>query len=73
MIKASVKVDFITGTEVRDAVQQAKEFAAKLDVAYVNFKFNGVEFLIGRNANVDEAVSAYMRGPIGNSGFVFHS
>lgn len=54
-----ISVEFMAGTDVRDAVAQAKDAAARLGVTYVCFKFNGVEFSVGRHANIDSVVERY--------------
>lgn len=54
-----VRVEFIAGTTLESAVEEAKCKADKWDVAFVEFKFNGVEFSIGRNADVCEVLEQF--------------
>lgn len=54
-----VSVEFLAGTDVQEAVMEAKRKAGEWDVAYVDFNFNGASFSIGRNADVYEAVKEY--------------
>ena len=54
-----VKVEFLVGTDIDDAVQEAKSKAALWQVAYVTFDFNGCSFSIGANANVDETIEEW--------------
>ena len=54
-----VSVEFLAGTDVQEAVTEAKRKAGEWDVAYVTFNFNGASFSIGRNADVYEAVKEY--------------
>jgi len=54
-----VSVEFLAGTDVKEAVLEAKRKAEEWDVAYVKFNFNGASFSIGRNADVYEAVKEY--------------
>ncbi len=51
-----LNVNFLAGTDIKQAVQEAKQKAEQLNVAYICFKFNGVSFSIGRNADIDEVL-----------------
>lgn len=55
----SLKVDFLAGTSITDAVEQAKELAIELNVSYIKFDFNGVNVSVGQNADVDSAYLKY--------------
>lgn len=55
-----ISVEFMAGTDIRAAVSQAKDAAARLGFSYVCFKFNGVAFSIGRRADVESVVERYM-------------
>ena len=59
MSKMSVHVEFLCGTDVKEAIQEAKLKASLWDVAYVCFKFNGKSFSVSRNADVDEMVEDF--------------
>lgn len=50
----STKVEFLAGTDLGDAIKEAREKARLWDVAYVVFSFNGTMFSIGQNADIDE-------------------
>ena len=52
MSKMLVNVEFLCGTDVKEAIQEAKLKASLWDVAYVCFKFNGKSFSVSRNADV---------------------
>ena len=56
----TVDVAFLAGTEIIDAVQEAKKKAGEWDVAYVCFKFNGKRFSIGSTADVELVYDEYM-------------
>ncbi len=58
-MRAIISVEFMAGTNIRDAVSQAKDAAARLGFSYVCFKFNGVEFSIGPSADVESVVERY--------------
>lgn len=51
-----VSVEFLAGTSIEDAVEQAVEKCKLLQVAYVKFNFNGVNMSVKANTNVDLAV-----------------
>ena len=51
MSNITVNVEFLAGTDLRVAIEEAKEKCVKWDVAYVCFDFNGVSFSIGKNAD----------------------
>ena len=55
----TIDVEFLAGTDIEQAISEAKEKALKFDVAYICFKFNGIHCSIGRNADVDDAVDRY--------------
>jgi len=57
--RISIEVEFLNGTSIEEAVIEAKEMAAKLNVAYVTFQFNESFLSIGRNADVDKVVTDY--------------
>jgi len=58
----TMKVEFMAGTNLSDAIQEAKDKAEAWDVRYVDFTFNGKKFAIGRNASVIECYQAYHGG-----------
>jgi len=51
-----IEVEFMAGTAIKDAISEAIDKAKKLDIAYVQFNFNGTSFSIGRNAVLDEVM-----------------
>ena len=57
--RMSIVVEFLAGTDLKEAITEAKKMAAKLNLAYIKFNFNGKSFSIGENANVEKAVSQY--------------
>ena len=59
MSKMSVHVEFLCGTDVKEAIQEAKLKASLWNVAYVCFNFNGKSFSVSRNADVDEMVEDF--------------
>ena len=59
MSKMSVNVEFLCGTDVKEAIQEAKLKASFLDVAYVCFKFNGKSFSVSRNADVARMLTEF--------------
>jgi hypothetical protein len=59
MSNLTIKVDVLAGTDLEETILQAKELAQKLNIAYVCFDFNNVEFSIGQSANVEEAIEKF--------------
>jgi len=57
-----IEVKFMAGTEIREAVEEARYKAAVWGVAYVCFDFNGTKFSIGRNCNVVDAINEFTKG-----------
>lgn len=55
-----LNVEFLAGTDVREAITEAKQFAIKMDIAYVCFSFNGVNCNIGQKADIDWTIEAVM-------------
>lgn len=59
MSKITIQVSFLAGTEIRQAITEAKEKAHYWRVCYVTFNFNTVNFSIGSTANIDKAVEKF--------------
>ena len=59
MSKMSVSVEFLCGTDVKEAIQEAKLKAKLWNVAYVCFKFNGKSFSVSRNADVARMLTEF--------------
>ena len=59
MSKMSVHVEFLCGTEVKEAIEEAKLKASLWNVAYVCFKFNGKRFSVSRNADVARMLTEF--------------
>ena len=59
MSKMSVNVEFLCGTDVKEAIQEAKLKASLWDVAYVCFKFNGKSFSVSPNADVARMLTEF--------------
>ena len=58
----SIHVRFLAATTIREAVEEAKEKAGLLNVACICFEFNGINFYIGRNANVLDVLEEFKAG-----------
>ena len=59
MSNITITVEFLCGTDIRDAIAEAKEKACFWDVAYVKFSFNGIGCSISQKACVDELVEKW--------------
>ncbi len=60
MSNVCISVEFLAGTSIDKAAEEAIELVNKMEIAYVRFNFNGVDCSIGRNATVEKVVSSYM-------------
>jgi len=54
-----LKVEVLAGTDIADAIYEAKQKCEELDLVYVSFDFNGISMSIGRNTDVEDAVASY--------------
>lgn len=59
MSQMTIEVEFLAGTEIKQAVTEAKEKAALWQVSYVCFKFNGVNFSIGATADIENVLEEW--------------
>lgn len=57
-----IEVSFLAGTDIRDAIIEAKQKATQFNVCYIKFNFNGTSFTVGKHADVDQMVDEYMNG-----------
>lgn len=57
----TINAEFLAGTDIKQAIQEAKEKALEFGFAYVKFNFNGVSFSIGRNCDVIAATNEYIK------------
>lgn len=58
MNNMTIEVGFLSGTNIREAILEAKQKAISLDVM-IEFNFNGVIVLVGSGTNVERAISSY--------------
>jgi hypothetical protein len=52
-------VEFLAGTDLKDALQDAKEKAKLFDVALICFDFNGINFCVSKMTDIEEKISMY--------------
>ena len=57
----TIKMDVLAGSDLKITVEEAKEKAYLLDVAYVCFDFNGTSMSINRYADSGKVYKAYMK------------
>jgi hypothetical protein len=62
MSNITIEVEFLAGTDLLVAVDEAKSLARRLDIAYVKYKFNGISFSIGQDADSRFVEMAYKNG-----------
>lgn len=58
MTNAIIKIEFLPGTDITEAVTEAIRLANVLNVI-ISFKFNGIHCTIFKNNNVQECVNSY--------------
>ena len=58
-LSLSIKVEFLAGTEVSNAIKEASELSRKLNISYCCFDFNGVNFSVSQNPDVDKLVKDF--------------
>lgn len=63
MSNICIDVEFLAGTDITQAIEEAKQKARQWGVAYVTFSFNGCKFSIGQDANVQKAVDKFHSDP----------
>jgi len=62
MSKISLTVDIMAGAPLKEVLNEAKEKAKKLDMAYIKFSFNGVFFAVSPQADVAKGIEEYKSG-----------
>jgi len=60
MSNVCLNIEFLAGTSIDKAAEEAIELVNKLGIAYVRFDFNGVKCSVGRNAKVETVVEHYL-------------
>ena len=58
----SIEAEFLAGTDVHGAIQEAKQLAQKLGVAYIKFKFNDRRLSIGQTADLNYCYNQFDKG-----------
>lgn len=59
MSNITINVKFLAGTDIEEAVKEAKELAIRMDIAYVCFNFNGISISIGKSADINKVIKQY--------------
>ena len=55
-----LKLEPLAGTDIEDAVREAKAKCISLNLAYVYFSFNGVSVSVGKMADPSKALQQYL-------------
>ena len=55
-----LKLEPLAGTDIEDAVREAKYKCSQLNLAYVCFSFNGVSVSVGKRADPSKALQQYL-------------
>jgi len=53
------EVSFLAGTDIREALREAKEKAEKFGVSYIKFSFNSTKFSVSRKADLNEMLNKF--------------
>lgn len=67
---ASMQVEFMAGTDIKEAIAEASEKARRFDLAYVKFDFNGIKMSVGRNADAKQAINDFNKA-LNGDGYKF--
>lgn len=68
----TVRVEFLPGTTIFDAIKEAKLKAIEWDVAYVKFDFNEASISVGQYCNVFKAHNEWQEKKGDRDFFVFN-
>ena len=66
MSNMTVNVEFLAGTSLKQAVEEAKHKCDTWEVAYVCFSFNGVNFSVSPGADTWDAEEQYKESSVGD-------
>ena len=56
-----LEVSFLAGTSIQEAIDEARYFALKHNLAYVKFNFNGISMSIQPNCSVRATAEAFLK------------
>lgn len=59
MSNFTLKLECIGSSEINETIQEAKDIAKKLNIAAVEFEFNGFDFCIFQDTDVLDAIEEY--------------
>ncbi|MFA5499460.1 MAG: hypothetical protein WC404_00095 [Candidatus Omnitrophota bacterium] len=54
-----ISVEILPGTDIKDAIEEAKKLANRFIVAYIHFDFNGTSFSVSSRADTKLLVEQY--------------
>jgi hypothetical protein len=60
MSSLTIPVEIMAGADFESAVEDAKELAKRLEVAYVTFKFNGISVSVSQSASSFDMYKQYL-------------
>jgi len=55
-----IEVGFVPGTEITEAIKEAKIKADQFDVALITFNFNGKKIMVSKKSDVNSLVNEYL-------------
>ena len=74
MSTLTIKAEGMAGESIEVTIEDAKNLCIRMGVAYVQFSFNGCSVSVGKNCNVDAAMSEWDHrgGCSAKYGYVFN-
>lgn len=72
MSNMTVKVEFLLGTNMEDAIREAKQKCILWQVAYVEFDFNGWNIVVGSKCDVEDAYQEWLACRSSDKSFIFN-
>lgn len=71
MIPLSIEAEFLAGTNFPESVRDANTLCKKLDIAYVNYPFNGIKISVGQRLGnlTDEELSDKLQTTFKEDGY----
>jgi hypothetical protein len=57
--KICLQIEFLAGTDIEEALTQAKHLAIQLQVAYITFGFNSYRCSVSRHADIEKGIEQF--------------
>lgn len=56
MSNINLKVEFMAGTTIEEAISEAAQLTKRLDIAFTEFNFNGINCAVSKSPNISKLV-----------------